>query len=86
MYVCNKINATSVPHHTDKAKNLHYLHFLHRPYQTYELHVCQTVMPPHPPGVPHGPSRGYMCLGRGYLFWPWLFVPGRVYLCLAVAI
>jgi len=31
MYVCNKINATSVPHHTDKAKNLHYLHFLHRP-------------------------------------------------------
>ncbi len=22
MYVCNKINATSVPHHTDKAKNL----------------------------------------------------------------
>ncbi len=25
-------------------------------------------------------DRGYMFLGRGYLFWPWLFVPGRGYL------
>jgi hypothetical protein len=29
-------------------------------------------------GSPAG--RGYMFLGRGYLFWPWLFVPGRGYL------
>ncbi len=36
--------------------------------------------PSPPQGSPAG--RGYMCLGRGYLFWPRLFVPGRGYLSL----
>jgi hypothetical protein len=44
------------------------------------MYVKPWYLPP-PPGVPRGPSRGYMCLGRGYCM-----CSGHGYLCLAVAI
>ncbi len=46
--------------------------------------VCQAVLavcdPENCSEQGYTAGRGQMFLGRGYLFWPWLFVPGRGYL------
>jgi hypothetical protein len=61
-----KINATSVPHHTDKAKNLHYLHFLHRPSRLMSYVKPLTWrLPP-----PRGPLRAVaICVFKGTVAW-----------------